>query len=678
VSIDADSIRLDRVSGAYVADGNVVITQGGVRLEADSVTLNTLTGDASAAGHVRLADQDNVLMSESIDINFDTRLGVIKSGELFVARENYHITGESVERVSEDEYRVKSGSLTTCDADRPFWRVTAGDLNVRMDKDVRARNVVMRIKDVPVLYSPYAWFPLLKPRTSGFLLPRVGYSTEDGFRLFNSFYWAPVDNFDATASIDYRSKRGPGFSLETRWAPTPNASTRLYGYFMNDRKNNAERYNLMFTHDQDISDNTAAKVDVNLSDRRFYRDLADSTLDRTQRSIDSNAFLTRSGSSYMSYLFGQYTQGLFLNDDYIVQRLPELGLSLKKRRLWDSPFYFDSDASAAYFEKSKGVTGGRFDIFPKLSANFDLGGIYVTPSVGYRETVYELAGKEKSLYDEERGMFGAGLSVQTALSRLFSFGPGPGISSVRHTMQPLVAYNFVSLRGGDEFAKFDEIDTYGRKSAVAYSLTNRFVLTFMDDMEERSVHFLTVKLGQFYDHYNDTKVSGVYRRFSAMYGELVYDADRMLTIKSDLRYNLYSGKLLSENTDIKLTVPSRVFSLVLGHRYSTDTDQTFMSPTVFGFFTPSTEFDSKFGVFQADEDDKINFLSAEVGVMLWDAWGMSAKVWYDTRRDDFRETRFSVNYSSQCWGVTASYSKSPGDRQFMLLLNLKGLGVVKM
>jgi len=677
VKIDADSISYDRASATYRAEGNVRISQGGVSLTADAVTLDSRTGDAHASGKVRLTDEDNVLMADTVDVNFDTRLGVISNGELFVSRENYHITGKSVERASLDEYRVKSGSMTTCDSERPFWRVTADDLTVRMDRDITASGVVMRIKEIPVLYTPYAWFPLLKPRTTGFLLPRAGFSTEDGFRLYNSFYWAPTDNFDATLSVDYRSKRGAGVGLEVRTALAPRSSTRVYGYFMNDRKDNVERYNLVFTHSQDMGDKSSAKADIKLSDRQFYRDLADTALDRTQRSIDSNVFVTRDGGSYLAYMFGQFTQGLVLNNDYIVQRLPEFGMSMSKRRLWGGPVYLDMDGSAAYFNKSKGVTGGRLDLSPTLSATFDLGGVYLTPSVGYRETVYNLAGKENSLYDEERGLYGCGVSLQTALSRSFALSGGAG-SSIRHTIEPLVAYNFVGRRGGDYFVKFDEIDTYGRKSAVAYSITNRFVMSLKGVDRSSSMHYLTVRLGQFYDFYRDTKVAGVDRYFSSVYGELIYEAERMLTLKSEFRYNIYSGKLLSANTDMRLTDPSRRFRLVLGHRYSRDTDQTFLSPSSFGFFTPSTDFKSKFLVFSNTEYDEINFLSAEGGVKLGDAWDLSAKVWYDTRTDNFRETMFSVNYSSQCWGISASYSNSPGKRQIMVLLNLKGLGVVKM
>jgi len=678
VEIVADTIVHDIHRNSYTAEGNVKISQNGVELTAQKVTLNAETGEAVAEGGVVLSDEANVLMADRIEVDFDTRLGIVYGGELFVSKENYHITGESVKKETENLYRVKSGSMTTCDAKRPFWRVTADDLSVRMDKDVRATGVVMRIKEIPVLYTPYAWFPLLKPRTTGFLIPKIGYSTEDGMRLFNSFYWAPVDNFDATFSVDYRSRRGAGLGLELRAALAPGSETNFYGYFMDDRKDLRERYNFSLMHRHDISDRTSVKVDVGLSDRQFFRDLAESAFDRTRRSMDSNVFVTRAGDHYLTYLFGQYTRGLYLNDDYIVQRLPELGISLTKRRLWDSPVYLDTDASAAYFNKSKGVTGGRVDVSPTLSATFDLAGLYLTPSIGYRETVYELSGKEKTLYDEERGLFGAGVSLQTALSRSYDFGEGPGLSSIRHTIEPLVSYNYVDERGGGSYVKFDEIDTYGRKSSVAYSLTNRFVLAFEGENGSRSNHYVTLRLGQFYDYYKDTVVLGVKRNFSSLYGELIYDAGRLLTLKSDIRYNLYSGELLSANTDLRFTWLSNTLRLILGHRYSKDTDQTFLSPSSFGFFTPTTDFDSKFVIYSFDEDEKVNFLSAEGGVKLWDSWDLSARLWYDTRTDNFREIMFQVGYSSQCWGISTKFVNSPGERRFMVLLNLKGIGVVKM
>jgi lipopolysaccharide assembly outer membrane protein LptD (OstA) len=74
------------------------------------------------------------------------------------------------------------------------------------------------------------------------------------------------------------------------------------------------------------------------------------------------------------------------------------------------------------------------------------------------------------------------------------------------------------------------------------------------------------------------------------------------------------------------------------------------------------------------EDERVNFLTFEAGVVINRYWSAKGKVWYDIHTGNFRETDFSATYSSQCWGITANYVNRPRERQVFVYLNLKGLG----
>jgi len=697
VTVQADNVDYDRKTGIYTATGNVKISQGPAVLTSDKATLNEQTGDAEATGKARLVSEDNVVFADRIRVNFNTSLGIIEKGNIFVEKENYHIAGNSMQRVSEEEYQVYSGNMTTCNASNPFWSISASSLNVKMDDQVTGRNVVMRIKGIPVLYAPYAWFPLLKPRTSGFLIPGAGYSTKDGTKLSVSYFWAPLDNFDTTLSLDYRSMRGVGISDEIRFALDKDTQGKFNGYYMDDHKENKLRYNVTFQYQEVFTSSLSGRLDLNLSDRQFYRDLTDTTMERTQRSIDSNAFLTNRWDWGRAYLFSQYTRSLeTFNNDFIVQRLPEAGFNILKNQVAGLPLYLDLDSSASYFYKAQGVSGGRFDIFPKLSGYFNLAGINFSPKIGYRETAYTLSGEEviaaktdpvtgklvdeiNPKFDDERGLFGAGIKVQTDFYRLYTFGGGP-FEALRHTLEPAAAYNWVGDRGGASCPKFDEVDTYGRKSQVAYSLTNRFVLKYRAvDGKPSRVDYITLKLSQFYDVHSDNLVSGSRRAFSNLYGEIIYKGGQHITLNNDFRYDIYSGTFLSVNTDLKYEGGSGMWHMAIGQRFSTDSEQIFMSPTRFDFFTPSTDFVSDFIVqTRTSKEERLNFLTFEAGVMINQYWSVKGKIWYDVHTANFRETDFSAIYSSQCWGITANYVNRPGERQVLVLLNLRGLGNIRL
>jgi LPS-assembly protein len=678
VAIQADKVEYDARTRIYTATGNVKVLQGGTTLTADKVALNEETGEAEAVGTARLVTETNVIFADSMKVNFNTKLGVIEKGSIFVKRGNYHIKGNSLERIGEDEYLITSGDMTTCDAKLPFWRVTAGRLDVRMNKDLVAKNVVFRIREVPVLYLPYAWFPLLKPRTSGLLFPSAGYSTSEGVRFFISYYWAPLDNFDTTLSLDYRGRRGTGVAADMRFALGKDTDTNFYGYFMDDRKAHKERYNISLKHEEQFTDSLSGRADINLSDRQFYRDLTDSAKERTQRSIDSNLFLTNRWDWGRAYFFSQYAESLIdINSGVIVQRLPDVGLNVVKEQLFDAPVYLDIDGSAAYFYKKEGVDGGRFDVFPRVSGDFNLAGINFSPKAGYRETVYDLSRNVGDKFDDERGFFGAGLKVQTDLYRLYVFEGGP-FEGIRHTVEPLVAYNYVVRRGGSDFPVFDGVDTLGRRDMVAYSLTNRFVIKYRDRGATPRVDFISVKLSQFYDVFKDNRVSDTNRYFSTLYGEITYRSSLRFTLNNNFRYDLYGGTMLSVNTDLRYDAASKAWHVGLGQRFSTDAVQTFMSPSRFDFFTPSTDFVSDFISSDSQESRRLNFLTVEAGIRIGGHWEVTGKVWYDIHTGNFRETDATATYTSQCWGVTANYMDRPRGKQIMVTLDFKGIGNIKL
>ena len=709
VTIQADSLRFDRNTNTYFADGNVKITQKDYTLTSEKATLNEETGDAEARGKARLVSPDNVVFADVIKVNFNTKLGVIEQGNIFVKNGNYRIRGNPLKKVGDQEYIITGGGLTTCDAENPFWYMRAKSLDVRMDRDVYAKGAVFYIKGIPVLYMPYVWLPMLKPRTSGFMIPSGGYNTTDGIRFVESYYWAPLDNFDSTLTLDYRQLRGLGVADEMRYAQDKDSLLRLYGYYMSDRIVHGDRYNLSLKYQEVFVPDISGRIDINLSDKNFFRDLTDTARERTQRALDSNVWLTDRWDWGRAYLFGQYTEGLdpTQNNDAIVQRLPEAGFNVVKKQLLGQPLYFSLDSAATNFYKVKGVSGTRFDAFPSLSYDFNLAGINFEPKVGYRETAYNLDDNNPSAKldpatgssvllgknDTERGMFGAGIKLQTDLNKLFLFSGGP-LEGVRHTLVPTFAYNYVASRGGKNFPDFDGVDTLDneevlpagsriinvlppRRSMITYSLANRFVLKYRDGSPDPRVDYLTVKFSQFYDFYGDTFIGTTRRNFSSLYSDITYSSSLRLTLNNDFRYDFSQGSIRSVDTDLRYDSKDKLWHVGIGQRYSLDAEQTFMSPTRFDFFTPSTDFYNNFNIDKAQEESTVDFLTLEGGVKIGSHWDITGKVWYDWHTGNFRETDGTVTYSSQCWGVSFDYFNGPNRKQYMVMLNLKGMGNVK-
>ena len=58
------------------------------------------------------------------------------------------------------------------------------------------------MKGVPAFYTPYIYYPISKDhRSTGFLLPSVGYTSARGYNLNAGFFWAMGRSADQTFSL---------------------------------------------------------------------------------------------------------------------------------------------------------------------------------------------------------------------------------------------------------------------------------------------------------------------------------------------------------------------------------------------------------------------------------------------------------------------------------------------
>ena len=99
--------------------------------------------------------------------------------------------GEAIEKLGPRRYRLTRGGFTTCVQPTPRWEVTSGSVTLNLNDYAVARNTILRVKGVPVLYLPMIYYPIREDeRATGFLLPTYGTSTVRGQAISNAFFWA--------------------------------------------------------------------------------------------------------------------------------------------------------------------------------------------------------------------------------------------------------------------------------------------------------------------------------------------------------------------------------------------------------------------------------------------------------------------------------------------------------
>jgi LPS-assembly protein len=446
VEIQADRLEYQRDTDRYDAVGSVRIIQERFRLQADRIILFNRTGSAEASGHVSFFDGVNSIEAERGEINLRTREGILYRSRLVLQPGDYQIQGEVLEKLSGDRYRVETGSFTTCtcpEGETPAWRFRTGHLRLQLEGYLVARDVTFYVKKLPILYLPWVVYPVKRSRQTGLLIPRIGYSTAEGFKYNQAFFWAMTPHMDSTWTLDTRSRKGEGGGLEYRYKLSRGSEGILSTLFFHDRTINRNRLDLNYYHRQEFSPRVKGRLDLHyLNDNSFFRDLSELTEERSQRNVESNLTLTRRGDTQFAYLLARYTRDLTAPNDQTLQTLPEVGYALMTYRLGSQPLFASLEGSVDNFWREEGIRAQRLDLAPRLFARLEpVEGMVLTPSVGFRETVYSR--EEVSKESTRREIYWASLRADTKLARTFVLSVGSLLKRLRHQVEPSVIYEYV-------------------------------------------------------------------------------------------------------------------------------------------------------------------------------------------------------------------------------------------
>ncbi len=230
--------------------GDVSIVCNDMRLLADEVVYEDDTRRILATGNVAFQQPDLSIFAARAEINGVTKLGTFfqavgtarlgaDPGEksLFGNLEpNVMFRGEEIAKTGPATYRLRHGSFSTCVQPTRRWEMAGSDATIVLDKRVLMKHMVLRVKDVPLLYLPAMYYPINKEgRSTGFLLPTYGSTTYGGTSLSNAFFWAMSRSQDATFYHDWSAKTGQGFKTEYRYIASPGSQGRATFHLANER-----------------------------------------------------------------------------------------------------------------------------------------------------------------------------------------------------------------------------------------------------------------------------------------------------------------------------------------------------------------------------------------------------------------------------------------------------------
>ena len=546
LDIEADELAFDKDTQTYEGHGQVEINRGDLSLKADHARLNMATKEMTAWGNVLLREGEDVVECQRLEVNLDTRQGKIHQARLFLKDQNFHITGQEVEKLGENHYRVRDGSFTTCDAKRPPWKFTVKELEV---KDTAlggwgtGKGSVFYFEDIPTLYFPWAAFPVRNERQSGFLIPRVGYSSSEGPRFYDAFYWAFAKNMDATLYFAYLGERGFKEGLEYRYALTADTRGQANVYYINDREADENRYAVYIQHQQKLPYDFYLKADVNrVSDHEYFRDFTNEDQPATARIATIDAWSLR---QLRSVVFGGknwddfslLAQGAVWDNfavpsnDETLQKLPQISFYAHPQSLFKTPLFFNLSSSYTNFWREKGVEANRGDLFPTISLPTRLFNVLkVEPDVGWRGTVYRFENDPTGTLDgwKTRQIFEADMQTGMEFYRVYDAGINSTLANAfnvakwMHTVEPFAIYTYIPPVNQRNLPVFDEVDQIPYTNQVTYGITQRLVgRPEKVGVSSGPFEYAKLILSQSYSFGNPfTDSSGRNRSFSNIQGQL--------------------------------------------------------------------------------------------------------------------------------------------------------------
>jgi LPS-assembly protein len=515
--LEADELTHDQQLNQYMAHGNVQISKTNKKLTADFIRYNHKTRRAFARGNVVLTVGQDILTGSQLDIDLEKQVGWIENAYLFLKENNFHITADKIEKTGPKTYRIDSATFTTCDGPAPSWKISGKDVKIKEDGSGSAKHAVLHARKMPVLYTPYFYYPARKDRQTGFLMPEFGESGRKGYLYNQPFFWAISESADATFYANYMSDRGIKPGAEFRYILNERSRGTLMLDGFNDDKTdeggqssndygyrdageevlrtNDSRYWFRMSHHQPAPLGFFAKLDLDIArDQDYLRDFQkghmgyedsnDYFRKAFHRQLDDYNDPVRTNRLNLNRLWPKFSFNFEprwnddtrrnINTSETLQRLPFMSFDGEKQNILATPFYFDIESQYDYFWRDSGTRGQRFDVHSRFYIPFRVKKYAtVEPSVGLRETGYRL---DKNNFDDQpdtdqwshRELFDTRLELFTEIERVFNI-EGQLFERIKHRIRPQITHEFIPDSKQGDLPRFDTIDRIDETNKITYT-----------------------------------------------------------------------------------------------------------------------------------------------------------------------------------------------------------------
>jgi len=453
--VSADEANLVE-GGISTLTGNVEVERDGAQIVADKLTYDEPERRLEVEGNVEMWDEGAYVSGERGQHEIDNDITTVENAAYMFLGSHSHGRAASAILTDDDVVRVRDADYTTCDPGSDTWRLQAERIKLDYGTDVgTARNVWLKVKGVPVFYTPFITFPLSDERKSGFLVPQLRVSSSTGVDLTVPYYFNLAPQYDATLAVRPMTQRGVQGQGEFRYLTHRGEGLLAGEYLPSDSDANRDRSAVRVEHTGEFASRWRADVDFNwVSDEDYFSDLGTNLAIASQSLLERRGDITYLGAGWRARARVQSFQNLDSSrppERRPYARLPQL-LVRSAERERNRRLNLTGFGETVNFHRRVGVNGQRLDLRPSLSYPLRSAAWHLIPRASARFTAYDLDGIAPGA-DENPSRTLPTLSLDGGL--FFERDARLGGSRFLQTLEPRAFYLYTPFEDQTDLPVFD-------------------------------------------------------------------------------------------------------------------------------------------------------------------------------------------------------------------------------
>lgn len=647
VVVDGDEVTYLHEENKVIAHGNVSLRYKDIIIKCDEALYYAKENKAQLKGNIEIISPEGLVYADEAVYDFTKRR--IEMQNISVKDPPHYGKAMKGEGIVKEKYILEGGYVTTCDLDEPHYRIRAKRIFIYPQDKVVAKNVVIVVGDIPLMYLPYYSQRINDSSFPVELSP--GKSSEWGVYLLSRWRYNPGEDCRGKVLLDVYEKRGIGAGVTHKTETSSYGEGLFNAYFIEDELYGADKRDLLFNEYPDRI-NILPKY---LKENRYKTQFSYSWQPRPTLSVKSE-FHKFSDEYFMKdFFFREYeiephplsyllADKTFTNSSLTLlaqkranhffsetEYLPKLEYNLYRQALSETaPFYIESKISLANLTLKRGHSASDDDaerLYSDNELSYDkrIGWLNVNPYIGFISAFYS-----KNAFGDSNIIRNApktGVTLSTDFYKIFrcpfSFW-GEEVSKFRHILTPELTYSYIhspTVSNAHVF-QFDSNDDLARKESIIFKLENK--LQAKSDSRNWDFLYFSPSI----EYKIDEEVRGSY--FDIFKMDLEMYPTQYVSLAADSNYDCQSRVFTEANVDVNLKGREDRYSIGVGHRY-------------------------------ARGESSQNTVSSSF--QLTPKWKFTSYLRYEFKQNEFKEQQYVLRRDLHCWWMDVGLNVDD-DRNF--------------